>query len=371
MLGLAGAFGTVADAGKSAAEEMAQAAQQRLADAESVLRTAYDRESSALKSTADRLQAFTRSLRDFRQSLTLGELSTLSPEDKYSTARDEFDKVLAAAAAGDEEAQDKLTEVAQAYLEASRAYNASSVQYVEDYNRVQSALLMLEATGKASETVARQQLTLMQKQVGALLKLDDSVISVRDAVARLYMLRAESGTVEPITPIDTTQPGTVGGSLVTNLNALYQQVLGRDVDMSGLHYYSGQLGGGKTLDWVYRDILASDEAKRRILDGSHAGGLASVPFDGYVAELHAGERVLTAQQSREYAAIDWSRFGRGSSDALVAEVKALRAEVAALRADNAADAAAGRWQVEAVARATLAQGGRLAGALDRAAADRI
>lgn len=35
--------------------------------------------------------------------------------------------------------------------------------------------------------------------------------------------------------------------------------------------------------------------------GSHASGLAYVPFDGYRAELHRGERVLTARESREYA----------------------------------------------------------------------
>lgn len=35
--------------------------------------------------------------------------------------------------------------------------------------------------------------------------------------------------------------------------------------------------------------------------GSHASGLTYVPFDGYRAELHRGERVLTARESREYA----------------------------------------------------------------------
>ena len=32
------------------------------------------------------------------------------------------------------------------------------------------------------------------------------------------------------------------------------------------------------------------------VDGSHQGGLSSVPYDGYIAELHAGERVQTAAQ---------------------------------------------------------------------------
>jgi len=34
-----------------------------------------------------------------------------------------------------------------------------------------------------------------------------------------------------------------------------------------------------------------------LIDGSHATGLASVPFDGYRAELHKDESVLTADQS--------------------------------------------------------------------------
>lgn len=34
------------------------------------------------------------------------------------------------------------------------------------------------------------------------------------------------------------------------------------------------------------------------INGSHAGGLRRVPFDGYIAELHKGERVLTADEAR-------------------------------------------------------------------------
>jgi hypothetical protein len=35
-------------------------------------------------------------------------------------------------------------------------------------------------------------------------------------------------------------------------------------------------------------------------NGSHANGLSYVPFNGYRAELHQGERVLTAQENRQY-----------------------------------------------------------------------
>lgn len=35
-------------------------------------------------------------------------------------------------------------------------------------------------------------------------------------------------------------------------------------------------------------------------NGSHAGGLSYVPFDGYIAELHRGERVLTREEANDY-----------------------------------------------------------------------
>lgn len=39
------------------------------------------------------------------------------------------------------------------------------------------------------------------------------------------------------------------------------------------------------------------------IDGSHAGGLSRVPFDGYIAELHKGEQVLTKEEAQDYGSI--------------------------------------------------------------------
>lgn len=41
----------------------------------------------------------------------------------------------------------------------------------------------------------------------------------------------------------------------------------------------------------------------QMVDGSHSSGLDYVPFDGYRAELHRGERVLTESESEEYDSI--------------------------------------------------------------------
>lgn len=43
------------------------------------------------------------------------------------------------------------------------------------------------------------------------------------------------------------------------------------------------------------------------IDGSHAEGLYRVPYDGYVAELHRGERVLTSGEADAYNALE--RYG--------------------------------------------------------------
>jgi len=48
--------------------------------------------------------------------------------------------------------------------------------------------------------------------------------------------------------------------------------------------------------------VAEKSSKSGKTSGSHAAGLAYVPYDGYIAELHRGERVLTAQDNSNLAA---------------------------------------------------------------------
>lgn len=64
------------------------------------------------------------------------------------------------------------------------------------------------------------------------------------------------------------------------------------------------------------------------MDGSHADGLDYVPFNGYRAELHVGERVLTAAENSQYSA----------NGDLIAELAALRYEVQLLRESNRQEA---------------------------------
>lgn len=98
----------------------------------------------------------------------------------------------------------------------------------------------------------------------------------------------------------------------------------RDEDgnkQKGLLRWAGDALTGKGTDWYYTpgeqatpwqllketfkdidnfiDFNPNAKTNGR-LRGSHMGGLSNVPYDGYVAKLHKDERVLTAQENREY-----------------------------------------------------------------------
>lgn len=49
-----------------------------------------------------------------------------------------------------------------------------------------------------------------------------------------------------------------------------------------------------------RNVSVGVSGSYRAINGSHKTGLSYVPFDGYIAELHKGERVLTASEASRY-----------------------------------------------------------------------
>ena len=116
-------------------------------DAVKNLSTAFDNSKSSatayynvLKSTLSKYKDFARSLRELSDSLKLGDLSPLTPAQKYLEAKSAFEKASASAASGDQDALAKLQSASSAFLQASRTMYASSSIYTNDYNAVQSAL---------------------------------------------------------------------------------------------------------------------------------------------------------------------------------------------------------------------------------------
>ena len=87
-------------------------------------------------------------------------------------------------------------------------------------------------------------------------------------------------------------------SLWNGIKSIGESILGWVSDFAGKirSFVSGIIDGFQNI------VSGANEAKSaaRSVDGKHANGLDYVPYNGYVSELHEGERVLTKQQNREY-----------------------------------------------------------------------
>lgn len=62
----------------------------------------------------------------------------------------------------------------------------------------------------------------------------------------------------------------------------------------------------------FKNVKESADSLKSSVSGSHANGLSYVPYNGYIAELHQGERVLTKAENEEY-----SKGNNGAGDTFI------------------------------------------------------
>ncbi len=157
----------------------ATSAQKKSVDtAKTNLQKAYDAETSAIQKVIDKTQAFVDSLKDMMDSLLTGELSPMSKIEKFQYGKANLPNIEARAMAGDEKA---LTDL-QDFLSLAKELSPTKQAYGLEFGKVEEILGHAQTASQLALSMARSQLDVLKESVKGLLDVNDSVLSVADAI---------------------------------------------------------------------------------------------------------------------------------------------------------------------------------------------
>lgn len=156
----------------------------RVINATTDLSTAYSTANTALNNTKTTFADFAKSLTDYGTSLSVSA-STSDPLRAYALAKSNFQTTASAAASGDQTALGNLQAVSTAFLTASGAAATTSKQAATDLASVKAAVTNAAAYAQGQVDIAQQQLDALDASVAGLLVLNQSVLSVVDAITAL------------------------------------------------------------------------------------------------------------------------------------------------------------------------------------------
>lgn len=321
---------------------------------------------------ATKLKEFARNLRDYVNSLKVGELSPWTMKQRLDEAETQYRRTLAAARGGDEAARGQLTGKADTYLKLSQEYYAKTgAQNFANFDQVVGEL---SALGIESEDTATRQLTLTgdivsntEETVRKLRDLESGVGRVSTAisgelsgaVSSLQQLGTELSTfgaggvfttaIKDLTaaiaamvnsPHSTTTTTTPAVNPPTHWNPEVSADIIRNVVGSGQYNIAqiaelanqygvgaGQIGAAYGLS--AEDIMQIARDNNVTLNAYASGGIVDGPELALVGEGGVPEAIIPMP----YGDIPVRLLGNGDA-ALLDEMRALRQEVTALRAQQ-------------------------------------
>lgn len=164
----------------------------------------------------------------------------------------------------------------------------------------------------------QQVIALMQEQVDKRKELEEVQTKIASKEKELQTKKMDAETKKQ-TKIELTELKEQEKNLkdaIANNEKTLQDFLPKVQDLSN-QYGDAFLSGFKSTESQIKNYISSivgfgqsqlatlatgfAAMKGFSVNGSHKTGLSYVPFDGYIAELHKGERVLTAGENRAYS----------------------------------------------------------------------
>ena len=267
-----------------------------------------------------------------------GDLSPLLPAQKLAESRANVENTFGRAMTGDQAALADLPQMANDFLSASRAYNASSEAYTQDFTRVMD---LLARAGAASTAIASQ--TGVLEQIKAELQKpspDTAILNAQkdllgigfdQSVALLQQLVDLTGQkrAEDLAAEQHAVTQRLAEQQSAQATAAYQaQKAISDANLAQFRGYVSTMPGGEHIanaaeniaanapfSYSYFEAYVGEEAaafaqarelQAQYMDAfsaaydlykaipGHAAGLAYVPQDDYLMRAHRGEAVVPA-----------------------------------------------------------------------------
>lgn len=157
-------------------------------------------------------------------------------------------------------------------------------------------------------TFVMKAFTMLWAVVGPIMELLGSAIGAAFAVLRLVWDTIVGPFVAFLSGVFTQAFG-MATEVVKALTPVFQ-TLGSWISTAAgyLKSFADILGKIKVPDWIGKIGSGAVSWAKKLIPGggndnakSHYHGISNVPYDGYSARLHKGERVLTAQENKEQA----------------------------------------------------------------------
>lgn len=273
-------------------EEANRAAVEKTNAARDALISAYDRESAAILTTLERFQSLTAGLESFRMSLAE---QLMTADEIYKQSKAKFEEISKAAIAGNEQAIAELVSVSQRYLDAAKQF-LTPEEYNREIQNVMKAVDLAIVQTKSMEEYAQSQLDALNKSVEGLMKVDESVISVADAIKNLkeaidYQNREFAATTlkfeSTVSTMGANFQAAVENAMGTQ-NANANAIIQKAIDEMRQAQTSGNVSDGTT---TTPSKFASG--------GDFGGGLRIVGENGPELEATGPSRIYNAAQTAE------------------------------------------------------------------------
>lgn len=143
----------IKEGGEALADLEAAQFAERLKIVRDYQKQAAEAERQRMEAATQAFNTFARGIKEYLDGLRAGPATNLSPADRLAAARGQFEAQLQAARGGDRDALNGITSYASTLLDASKAYNASSLAYQADLQRVTDALAALPKQVSAEQFI--------------------------------------------------------------------------------------------------------------------------------------------------------------------------------------------------------------------------